>query len=203
MALAEVVVDQGLHPRPPISRGAPLRRPSRASDRAGDDLLTERPPLPPGCACPGLPDRRDPETLEKEAEVGTHEERRTAAEEPARVADDPASTVLTGFPGARIGHTETGGQTLEDVAAGVLTGYPGDRTADHVRAGTHGLDDPAAGVLAGYPGPRATHSESGGQDADDLAAGVLTGYPGDRSIESGPPRATATSRTVDATEDRP
>ena len=95
--------------------------------------------------------------------MGIYEERRIATEEPARVADDPASSVLTGFPGARIGHTETGGQTPEDVAAGVLTGYLGDRTAGHAHAGTHGLDDPAAGVLNGYPGPRATHSESGGQ----------------------------------------
>jgi hypothetical protein len=154
------------------------------------------------CALPGLPDRGDPETLEKEAEVGTHEERRIATEEPSGVADDPASSVLTGFPGARIGHTETGGQTPEDVAAGVLTGYPGARTAGHVHAGTHGLDDPASGVLTGFPGPRATHSESGGQDADDPAAGVLTGYPGGRAVETGPPRATATSNTVNGDEER-
>ena len=93
----------------------------------------------------------------------------------------PASSVLTGFPGARIGHSETGGQRCEDPASGVLTGYPGDRSADHVHPRSHGLDDPAAGVLTGYPGARVAHSEAGGQAVDDPAAGVLTGYPGDRT----------------------
>jgi hypothetical protein len=94
-----------------------------------------------------------------------------------RVLDDPASGVLTGYPGARIGHTETGGQGVDDTASGVLTGYPGDRTGIHLHAGTCGLDDPAAGVLAGYPGARVDHTGTGGQSADDPAAGVLTGYP--------------------------
>jgi hypothetical protein len=99
----------------------------------------------------------------------------------AMSGDDPASSVLTGYPGARVDHTETGAQGSSDAAAGMLTGYPGARTADHVHGGTHGLDDPAAGVLAGYPGARATHTETGGQGTHDPAAGVLTGYPGART----------------------
>jgi hypothetical protein len=93
------------------------------------------------------------------------------------VDDDPAAGLLTGYPGARTVHSETGGQGCEDPAAGVLTGYPGD----HVHPRSHGLDDPAAGVLTGYPGARVAHSEAGGQAVDDPAAGVLTGYPGDRT----------------------
>ena len=48
-----------------------------------------------------------------------------------RVPGDPASGVLTGYPGARIGHTETGGQGADDTAAGggvvamAVAGLPG------------------------------------------------------------------------------
>jgi hypothetical protein len=95
--------------------------------------------------------------------------------------DDPASTVLTGYPGVRVAHSDAGAQGPDDPAAGVVTGYPGMRTSLHVHGGMHGLDDPAAGVVTGYPGARTEHSETGGQTVDDPAAGVLTGYPGTRT----------------------
>jgi hypothetical protein len=149
--------------------------------------------------------------------VATHMERSTEGAVPARAAhdqwtvvprsprvlDDPASGVLTGYPGARIGHTETGGQGVDDPASGVLTGYPGDRTGTHLHVGTRGLDDPAAGVLAGYPGDRVDHTGTGGQSADDPAAGVLTGYPLGRTgghVDTG---ARGTSTGTDDAEGRP
>ena len=95
-----------------------------------------------------------------------------------RVLDDPASGVLTGYPGARIGHTETGGQGVDDPCLRRADRLPRrPAPAPIVHAGTRGLDDPAAGVLAGYPGARVDHTGTGGQSADDPAAGVLTGYP--------------------------
>lgn len=114
------------------------------------------------------------------------------------VDNDPAAGLLTGYPGARIRHSEAGGQGHADPAAGVVTGYPGDRTIEHVHPRTRGLDDPAAGVLTGYPGSRTTHSETGGQGVGDPAAGFLTGYPGDRTADHLEPTGRASGRLARA-----
>ena len=93
---------------------------------------------------------------------------------------DPDAAFLTGFPGERISHTNTGGQGTDDPAAGVLTGFPGDRTPSHLGAGAESAD-PDAEFLTGFPGERISHTNTGGQGTDDPAAGVLTGFPGHRT----------------------
>jgi hypothetical protein len=46
-------------------------------------------------------------------------------------ADDPAASVVAGYPGDRASHTETGAESPGDDAAGFVTGYPGKRTPSH------------------------------------------------------------------------
>ena len=93
---------------------------------------------------------------------------------------DPDAAFLTGFPGERISHTNTGAQGTDDPAAGVLTGFPGDRTPSHLGTGAESAD-PDAAFLTGFPGERISHTNTGGQGTDDPAAGVLTGFPGHRT----------------------
>jgi hypothetical protein len=100
---------------------------------------------------------------------------------PEDVSDDPAGEVVRGYPGARVSHTETGGEGPDDPAAGVLTGYPGDRTPSHLGSDEDDDEDPVASVLRGYPGARVSHTETGAEGPDDPAAGDVTGYPGART----------------------
>ena len=113
---------------------------------------------------------------------------------------DPDAGFLTGFPGERISHTDTGAQGADDPAAGVLTGFPGDRTASHLGTGAESAHDPDAGFLTGFPGERISHTDTGAQGTDDPAAGILTGFRGQRTPSHLGAASTADQREEPATD---
>ena len=114
---------------------------------------------------------------------------------------DPDAAFLTGFPGERISHTNTGGQGTDDPAAGVLTGFPGDRTPSHL--GDRGRErGPGRGLPDRLPGRTNQPHDTGGQGTDDPAAGVLTGFPGHRTPSHLGAAAEAAASTDPSTADQ-